>query len=156
MRSRALRPDAPPGGVVVWLLPAAAFLVALLAAASVGAGGPPPASLAFTPAEPPSRGRPVEPPTPLLADVPGLPAPLAAAPARRASPVVLKQRPARQAAAAPTAVPTPAPEVPAAPAPTQRQPAAAPQSAAPRPVTPAPQFDDSGSGPVFDEDGPTP
>jgi hypothetical protein len=161
VRSRARPHDLRRGRRVVWLLPAAVFLVALLATASLGAGGPPPSRPAVIPAETPepSRGRSAAPPTPLLADVPELPAPLAS-PATRPRPrVVLAQRPATRRAAAPTAVPRPAPEVPATSAPSPRA-APAPQAVTPaptpQPVAPAPEFDDSGSGPAFDEDGVSP
>lgn len=153
---------------VVWLLPAVAFLVALLATGSVEGGSPPLARPAAAPAgaHAPSRERPAAPPTPILADVPELPAPLASPAARRRSRVVLARRPAPRRAA-PTAVPSPAPEVPAASAPSPRRPAPAPQpvapapqpvapAPAPAPVTPAPEFDDSGSGPAFNDDGVSP
>lgn len=161
MRSRARAHDLKRGRRVVWLLPAAVFLVALLATASLGAGGPPPSRPAVVPSETPepSRGRPAAQPTPVLADVPELPAPLASPAARRRPRIVLAQRPAPRRAAAPTAVPRPAPEVPPTSAPSPR-PTAAPQPVTPapppQPVAPAPEFDDSGSGPAFDEDGSSP
>jgi hypothetical protein len=79
------------------------------------------------------------PATPRLRDVPALPEPLARPrPPRRSTPSVAAP-PAQ--APIPTATVAPAP-VPPAPAPV----------VTPRP-TPAPTFDDSGSGPAFDEDG---
>ena len=143
---------------VVWLVPAAAFVLALLA--TVAAGPDPPARPVVTsvgsPAPPHAHS--ADPPKPRLADVAELPAPLAA-PERAPSQVVLALRPDRRAV---SPVPSPAPDVPGASAPSPRAPA--PEPVAPRPVTrpaprtvtPAPEFDDSGSGPAFDEEGVTP
>ena len=150
MRRRALARDAR-----LALLPAAAFLVALLAAASVGGGDPAPARPAGASIPPASQQ--ALPSTLVLADVPALPAPHAARPRRAPSPVAMAPSPARPS---PTATPTAAPVVEATPVPSSPAPPA-PQPAAPAP-TPAPsaappqEFDNSGSGPGFEDDGVTP
>lgn len=143
---------------VVWLVPAAAFLLALLATVAADPDHPARPVVTSVGSPAPPHARSADAPKPRLADVAELPAPLAAR-ERAPSQVVLALRPGRRAV---SPVPSPAPDVPPASAPSPRAPA--PEPVAPRPVTrpappavtPAPEFDDSGSGPAFDEVGVTP
>ena len=154
---------------VVWLLPAVAFLVALLATGSSGRRAvrrrrdrrtaPAGAPAAFPGGAPGGAADAHLWPTCPSCLLPSLPRLRAGGRGSSSHDGPPLER------AAPTSVPSPAPEVPAASAPSPRRPAPAPQpvapapepvAPAPAPVTPAPEFDDSGSGPAFNDDGVSP
>ena len=138
----------------VWLLPVAALLAALLLTLAIrGRGTPqaapiPPAAQTVAPA----TGSAARPSRVVLARVRDIPAPLA-------TPVPRRVAPARIATPTPTPTPTttptpsPTPVETVVPVPAAPSPAARPAPRKPKP-TPAPTFDDAGSGPDFDRDGP--
>jgi hypothetical protein len=140
------------------LLPVVAFLAALLGTAAVRAGSAPaPAALPSSQAAqmPAAVGeRSAKLPRLVLADVHDLPAPLATPQPTRAK----RRAPAPRVVLAPAPVvvtPTPSPTpVAVAPAPAPPPPSE-PSEPKPKP-TPAPTFDDSGTGPQFDDEGVSP
>jgi hypothetical protein len=143
-------------GRVPWVMPLVAFMLAALATAALRKPDDHPVSA------PGLRAARVAAPTiprPRLAEVPDLPAPLAAARPRRRPPPRPRPTPVPMRAAAdtpPSPRPTPEPG-PAAPPPTLTPspvPEPPPEST-PR-AAPAPTFDDSGVGPEFDDSGTSP
>ena len=136
----------------LWLLPLAALLAALLLTLAIrGRDTPqaapiPPAAQTVAPA----TGSAARPSRVVLARVRDIPAPLA-------TPVPRRVAPARIATPTPTPTttptPSPTPVETAVPVPAAPSPAARPAPRKPKP-TPAPTFDDAGSGPDFDRDGP--
>jgi hypothetical protein len=139
-----------------WLrfLPVVAFVAALATTASVDSRdttprAPVPAAQVIAPAPEPAAA----PARIVLGAVPDLPDPLVPQPASPASPAAAPPpapAPTPVATATPTAQPSPPPSDPAPAAPLAPEPDLEPVP------TPAPTFDDSGSGPEFDDAGESP
>jgi hypothetical protein len=125
---------------LVWTAPALAFVIALLTTLALRDDEPAPA--ARGPAARVVAATIADPAPPRLGAVPALPQPLARPRRRRSEAAAAPAAVARAPIAPATPAPSPAPTAPPAPAPV----------ATPRP-TPAPTFDDSGSGPSFDDGG---